>query len=456
MAILQGQVIIRFGTVLGPVSVNLLVDGVNTLAAAPGVDLSVYNTFKNTIDSFLVSFSSVHIRFGTIVYAKGSRTQLNAIAQDYAADDTITLWQDQEDNWFATLSDTYWSDLGDGGVWEGFRIVSGSGLATLAEDPQHHVDTVAINMISPFTLLTMPTEKWHLYIPVGTDFGGVTYVPNYWRASDLLSALMKDTTKFVVSESQYLTRRAGDLRRWDRIPPGFLGQLIATLGCYLRLDMMDSERRRRLVYEWKEFLQYAGTYYFVDFLGFIYDTHFTSEAYWTNDYRNFQSIGYRPDPHNPLTVKDLPDWYPTNHVSLIYKREDWTIELYNEWSLIIDTFYKLASVPLVLHNLAAKYFDRTKMFMIMADHKQQDYIEKPPLLVITSTNLYMIAFDYRHIERSSFFRLDLNKTTLYMAAVDYRHTERSDWSPFVQITGSTVSLLDYWHPYDAYVQETRA
>src|SRR4051795_9815001 len=101
--------------------------------------------------------------------------------------------------------------------------------------------------------------NWHIDIPDGTDFNDPQYTPNYFRSSDLLSALMKDFQKFVVEPVQYQTQRMQDFRRWDRIDSGFLGPLARTMKMNIRLDRMDKEARCRAIHEWIGFSRYAGT-----------------------------------------------------------------------------------------------------------------------------------------------------------------------------------------------------
>jgi hypothetical protein len=430
VTVYQGQIRVQAVSYVGTAAMSYQVDtSGNTWDIGGGIEYAASSQggITPTISAWHLCQGAIQITSTASVTLTAIRVQLNAIAQEYAPEDYLTIAQDEDGDWFATLDDTYWSDLGQNSVYAGFRIISEDGLAYISEDPQHHVKTVPITLVTPFNVWRMYPGQWHLYIPLGTDFNAPVNSPNYFRSSDLISAYMSDVQKYVVSESQYLTNRAGDLRKWNRIPSEFLDQLLATLGCYLRLDQLDSEARRRLAFEWIRFLLYAGDRLFVDFLGYVYDTHFGVEALWTNNYRNF--VSFSPD---------LDDsYYPTNHVALTYDPDDWDMDDFDQWSLIIDTFYQLASVPLVLEALAAKRKDNTTLYLIVADHTSHDYFSWSPLLFIASTTLYMTMVDHRRIHRESYAPpLQINFMTVYVVMVDHRHIERSSYSPLLVISST--------------------
>jgi hypothetical protein len=466
MATYDASITIQAVSYVGTASVTYDIGG-NTWDIGGGVEYATSSQggVSPTITAWHLCQGQISIVAQGTVYFTSIKTQISAIAQNYAPEDNLTLSIDEDGNWFATLDEYFWSDLGQTSVYPGFQIVCGDGLAIITEDPQYHVRTVGVDVVSPFALWKMLSGEWFLYIPLGTDFNRSVDTPNYFRTSDLLTAYLNDMRKFVVSESQYLTHRAGDLRKWNKIPADFLGPLLATLGSFLRLDRLDSEGRRRLAFEWIRFLLYAGTEYFVDFLGYIYDTHFGVEALWTNDYRSFLAPG---DPCKDVNgnlgiLKFVNDqlvcslnnggtvggYYPTNHVALTYKVEDWDMDDYDQRSLVIDSFYKLASVPLVLQVLSKKSFDTVELYLIMADQTSHNYYSWPPLLVLASTTLYMTMVDYRHIERSSYSPpLQINITTLYMVMIDYEHKEYSDWTTdILQIASDgTSSFVDRGGP----------
>ena len=429
MTVYQGVINIQVVSHVGTSALSYQVDtSGNTWDIGGGVEYATTSTagITPTISATHLCQGVLQITGTVSVALFQIKLQLSAIAQEYASDDYLTIAEDEDGNWFATLDDTYWSDLGQTSVYAGFRIVCEDGLAYINEDPQHHVKTVPITLVTPFSVWRMYPGQWHLYIPLGTDFNAPVNSPNYFRSSDLISVYMRDVQKYVVSESQYLTNRAGDLRKWNRIPSEFLDQLLATIGCYLRLDQLDSEARRRLSFEWIRFTLYAATEYFVDFLGYIYDTHFGIEALWTKDYRNF------------VYFQEPPDWddsyYPTNHVALLYKGDDWNVDDPNQRSLIIDTFYKLASVPLVLEALAKKTREDFELYLVVADHTSHDYFSWSPLLFIASTTLYIKMVDHRWLRRESHAPpLQINITNVYAVMVDHRHVERSSYSPLLVI-----------------------
>ena len=108
-------------------------------------------------------------------------------------------------------------------------------MAVVLQDPHYLDDTIQIQIIDPFTELTLYIGNWHIDIPEGTDFNEPQYTPNYFRLSDLLSAVMKDFKNFVVEPVQYQTQRMQDFRKWDKIDLGFLGPLARTMGMNIRL-----------------------------------------------------------------------------------------------------------------------------------------------------------------------------------------------------------------------------
>jgi hypothetical protein len=419
MAIYQATVFINAVSYVGSAVVSYQVDSNNTWDIGGGNEFAVSARGGATpsISGGHLSVATVSILAKSFFSTKSIKAKVSAIAQNYAPEDTLTLSVNEDGDWFATLGETFWSDIGQVSVYPGFRIVCGDGLAIINEDPQYHVRTVGVDIVSPFAAWEMFSEQWNLYIPLGTDFNRSVCSPNYFRKSDLLTAYFSDIQKYVTSESQYLTHRAGDLRKWNKIPADFLEPLLATLGSFLRLDMLDDEGRRRLAFEWIRFLLYAETRYFIDFLGYVYDTHFDIQALWTNDYRSF------PGPGGPcnigsqrgtLTLQDdgsyscvLIDgtkgggYYPTNHVAILYNLDDWNIDGdYEQKSLILDTFYKLASVPLVLEALSGHRKDTFEIVFAVADQTSHNYFSWAPPLVIASTTLYITMVDHRYIERS--------------------------------------------------------
>jgi hypothetical protein len=221
---------------------------------------------------------------------------------------------------------------------------------------------VVVQVIEPFTKAHLKASEWLIEVPEGTDYNDQQYTPNYFRSSDLLSAVMKDFKKFVVEPVQYRTDRTQDLRRWDKIEPAFLGPLAKTMGANVRLDRMDTEARRRAVHEWIPFTQYAGTRHFIDFEGYVIDTVFTIEHLWTNDYRNFI-------PKDPSI--QYPAYYPTNHVALRYDANTYDLSNSDDIRYIYELFYQLASVPLVLDYIYSLIQEDTGLWIVGVGHEQE-------------------------------------------------------------------------------------
>jgi hypothetical protein len=281
----------------------------------------------------------------------------------------------------AIISPQRWSDFS--GFRAGFRIYSGDrdSMALVLQDPQYLDDTIQVQIIEPFTELTLYINNWHIDVPEGTDFNDQSYTPNYFRSSDLLSAVMKDFKKFVVEPVQYQTGRMQDFRRWDKIESGFLPPLARTMGMNIRLDRMGKEARRRAIHEWISFTQYAGTKTFIDFEGYTLDTIFTIEHLWSNDYKNF-------------IVKDpsivYPAYYPTNHVALRYDANVWDINDPEDLRYIYETFYQLASVPLVLDYVYTLVQDNTQMWIQGVSH-ESEYL--PPQANELPANFWIIGVE---------------------------------------------------------------
>ena len=359
MTVYQGSISIGIKSSVGSAPIGYAVDGSGTTYQVDnsGNLYSAGISFSSTIQANTIYSSGVSISIRTGFVPYGILIQLNAIAQNYAPEDWLQLSVNEDGDWTATLRNYKWTDLGQGGIFKGFQIVSGSGIAVLNEDPQYHYPSVGVDIMSPFTRWSLPPTSWQVYIPLGTDFNSKVYSPNYFRSSNLISSVMTATQNLVVSESKYLTQRTSDFRKWDKISPEFLDQLITTLGCYLNISKLGDETKRRLVVEWKEFVQYAGTENFIDFLGYLYNTRFTIKALWTNNYRNFV----------PYTTNLDSSYYPTNHVAVIYDSSTFNLQQEETYDLLIETFYELASVPIVLQYFLAESKNTVPLYLIMAD-----------------------------------------------------------------------------------------
>jgi hypothetical protein len=327
----------------------------------------------------------------------------------------------------ARITPQRWSDFS--GLRAGFRIYSGDrdSMAVVLQDPQYRSDTIQIQIIEPFTELALYIGNWHIDIPEGTNFNDQPYTPNYFRSSDLLSSVMKDFNKFVVEPVQYQTERMRDFRRWDRVESGFFGPMARTVGMNIRLDRMDNEARRRAIHEWTSFTQYAGTRSFIDFEGYVIDTIFTIEHLWTNDYKNF-------------IVKDssiiYPNYYPTNHVALRYDANLWDINDVEDIRYIYETFYQLASVPLVLDYIYTLTQDSTQLWVKAVSHESE---YAPPQANELPANFWIIAVDTD--TRWAPIEENVLPPNFWMAAVETDVVMVSEYATFGTVIDPNYSSL---------------
>jgi hypothetical protein len=286
---------------------------------------------------------------------------------------TLLLSNNERGEAYATIEPAKWSSIK--GVRPGFKILVTTpeeiipSLALVDADPQYEDFTIKIKIVNRFEKKFYNPGEWTLAIPDGTNFNDQIYTPSYFRQSDLLSVYMEDFRNLVVSESEYLSNRTRDFRKWDKIDREFLAPMAQTMGMNIRLDRFDSEQKRRAIHEWISFCQYAGIKEFIDFEGYIIDTVFTIDHLWTNDYKNFLSKA-EENALNPGSIT-YPAFYPTNHVTVGYDPSLYDISDPNDIRYIYDMFYTLASVPLVLHYLNGYIKDATQLYVESIGHDME-------------------------------------------------------------------------------------
>jgi hypothetical protein len=300
---------------------------------------------------------------------------------------TLTLGSTHPGITTATLNPGNWTDVK--GVRPGFRITApsetglGDTVAVVLEEPQYLSQTVQVRIISEFAEISMPPNGWLLLVPEGTNFNDEIYTPGYFRSSNLLSAYMEDFKKLVVQDSQYITERASDFRKWDKIDREFLNPLALTMGLDIDIDRYDVETKRRAIHEWIPFCQYAETEHFVQFLGYTLNITLDIDHLWTNDYKSF--VKRTPN----ITY---PAYYPTNHVALSFDLLQFDIENQATITYIYKLFYYLASVPLVLEYLDGHVTDSGTLWIAGADYARgmrYDYTTVPP-------NFWIAGADYSY------------------------------------------------------------
>ena len=270
-----------------------------------------------------------------------------ALVQDYSPPEDLALSAIGPGIVDATLT-TEWSSIS--GIRKGFRIiedVTGGGEAFVITDPQFQALTVEVQVIKAFTSTTILSANWILRVPRQREVG--TYVPPHVQNTEVLPdyfAILQDVS---IDEVQDAIIRLRNLRRWDKMDVEFLDVFLQSMGMFLNTEEFDEETRRRLVKELPTFLEISGTENFLSYLGFSVGALFTATELYTKDYKDFVRL---PD----VPAIEVNDYYPTNHVDLDF---DATIFGAIADQVILDTFYQLASLPLVIQRINQQFISVT-------------------------------------------------------------------------------------------------
>lgn len=232
-----------------------------------------------------------------------------------------------------------WSSIS--GIREGFRILTddNQGEAVLLQNPQFQSNSVAVNVILSPSSTLFEASDWILRVPSTNPVGDL--VPRHIKNSLILPEYFDSLQKVSVDEIQDAAIRLRNIRRWDVVDEEYLDVFLQTLGMFFKSDVFTAETKRRFIKELPAFLELSGTKYTFNYLMFVTGVIFTNDQLWTMDYKDFILEGDIPGGQEDL-------YYPTNHVQLNSSIESFGVI---EPQTIVDIFYILASVPLVLQHV---------------------------------------------------------------------------------------------------------
>ena len=262
------------------------------------------------------------------------------LVQDYALADTVTFSQTTTGLATATLSTLDWSSVS--GLRTGFRFLvdtDDAGEAILIEDPQFQSNVLNINIIKPLATTVYAAGAWKLRVPRTKEVKD--YLPRNAKSTLILPEYMDSLQDVSIDELHDAITRLRNIRRWNVMDPEFLDLFLQTLGIVFKSEQFDTETRRRFVKELPKFLEIKGTRFYLNYLSFVVGALFTIDELWSNDYMQFIK-------RTEIPGGNETGWYPTNHVQLNF---DATVFGVIDTQTIIDLFYILSSVPLVLQRI---------------------------------------------------------------------------------------------------------
>jgi hypothetical protein len=260
------------------------------------------------------------------------------LVQDYAIVDTITFSDQLLGPATVTLSNSEWSGIS--GIRSGFRFLldGGDGEAVVLKDPQFQSDTLEVNIIKPLASSVYAPGSWNLRVPRTKEVKD--YLPRTARTTLILPEYLDSLQDVSIDELNDATIRLRNLRRWDVMDSDYLDSFLQTLGLVFQTEEFDEETRRRFVKEVPSFIEVSGTKFYLNYFSFVIGILFEIDELWSNNYKDFIK---RED-----IAGSEEGWYPTNHVELTF---DATIFGIIEVTVLIDLFYLLSSLPLVIEKI---------------------------------------------------------------------------------------------------------
>lgn len=262
-----------------------------------------------------------------------------ALIQDYAVQEEITFSQTTVGLGTVTLTSGTWDNVS--GLRAGYRFLldSGEGEAILTEDPVFQSGSLEVNILLPLLSLTYPSGDWSLRVPRTKEVKD--YLTREIKTTKLLPEYYDSLQNVAIDELHDGITRLRNIRRWNVMDQEYLDVFLQTLGITFQTDEFDIETRRRFVKEFPAFTEISGTRFFLDYLSFTIGAQFTMDHLWSNNYKDFVK---RED----IPGGDETGWYPTNHIQLNLDTQAFGVI---STKLIVDMFYLLASVPLVLDRI---------------------------------------------------------------------------------------------------------
>lgn len=265
------------------------------------------------------------------------------LVQNYATISDIVFGDTSIGPTTVTLTTGVWSDIS--GIRKGYRFLvdlEDSGEAIILDDPAFESNVLNVNIIKPLLSTTYVTGEWALRVPRTKEVKD--YLPRREKTTLILPDYLDSLQNVSIDELHDAIIRLRNIRVWNVMDPEFLEVFLQTLGLVFQTEEFSVETRRRFVKELPSFLELSGTKFYLNYLNLVTDALFTIGHLWTNDYIEF------------VEREDIPGgneegWYPTNHVDLTV---DATLFGIFSPKLVIDLFYILSSVPLVLQRITQK------------------------------------------------------------------------------------------------------
>lgn len=262
------------------------------------------------------------------------------LVQDYSTASDITFGATTVGPTTVTLSTGVWSDIS--GLRKGYRFLvdpDDSGEVIILDDPAFQSDTLNVNIIKPLLSTNYTLGNWTLRVPRTKEVKD--YLPRREQNTLLLPDYMDSLQNVAIDELHDAITRLRNIRRWNVMDPEFLDVFLQTLGLVFQTDQFDIETRRRFVKELPTFLELSGTKFYINYLNLVLDSLFELDHLWSNNYIDFI-------PRADIPGGNEEGWYPTNHVKLTV---DASLFGVLNPQTVIDLFYILSSVPLVLQAL---------------------------------------------------------------------------------------------------------
>ena len=261
------------------------------------------------------------------------------LVQDYSTTSDITFGATVVGPTTVTLSTGVWSDIS--GIRAGYRFLvdDEEGEAFILNDPAYESTELEVLIIKPLLSTAYTAGNWTLRVPRTKEVKD--YLPRREKTTLILPDYMDSLQNVSIDELHDAAIRLRNLRRWDVMDKEFLEPFLQSLGLVFQTDEFDTETVRRFIKEVPSFLELSGTKFYINYLSLVLDTIFELDHLWSNDYIQFI-------PRADIPGGNEEGWYPTNHVRLTIDAGLFGII---DAQTVIDLFYILSSVPLVLQTL---------------------------------------------------------------------------------------------------------
>jgi hypothetical protein len=261
------------------------------------------------------------------------------LVQDYSTASDITFGATAVGPTTVTLTSGVWSDIS--GIRAGYRFLvdDEAGEAFILDDPAYESTELNVIIIKPLLSTTYTSGNWALRVPRTKEVKD--YLPRRERTTLILPDYMDSLQNVSIDELHDAAIRLRNIRRWNVMDPEYLEVFLQSLGLVFQTDEFDTETIRRFVKELPTFLELSGTKFYINYLGLVLNSVFTLDHLWSNNYIDFI-------PRDDIPGGNEEGWYPTNHVRLTVDAGLFGVL---DTQTVVDLFYTLSSVPLVVQSL---------------------------------------------------------------------------------------------------------